>query len=354
MNKPKTKQELIQLCKDLKIKNYSSKTKDEIIRMLELHSQMQPSPPPPPIQEINPTPPLSETADDEVGSGRSGGDNIQITSQPLNLTSNANLRFADLFCGIGGFHQALKRINATCVFACDIDEKCRQIYKRNYGIEPHADIRTVQPITLPDFDILTGGFPCQSFSNSGKKRGLEDKRGQLFEYILDIAIVKQPSLMFLENVKHIKKINNGEVFAHIISRIKETGYTVYTVELSPHQLGIPQHRERVVFVCIRQDLHKTTYTFPIPDNAPPMRFECIFETDSHITDKYKISNEEEQLLNAWNEMVSVFDTGENLSPTIMCNEFYKTYTEPEFNALPAWKKEYITKNQPIYHKYKKQ
>ena len=162
------------------------------------------------------------------------------------------LRFADLFCGIGGFHQALNKIpNTKCVFACDIDKNCREIYELNYKIKPEGDICKIDIDDMENFDILCGGFPCQSFSNSGKKKGLKDARGNLFENILSIAKIKQPKFIFLENVKHIKNIENGEIFLHIINRIRETGYNVQTTEISPHQLGIPQQRERIIFICIR-------------------------------------------------------------------------------------------------------
>ena len=145
--------------------------------------------------------------------------------------------FIDLFCGIGGFHQALLRLNGTCVFACDIDEKCRNVYQQNYKLCPASDITKIVVSDIPAFDILCAGFPCQAFSNSGKKKGFSDARGGLFEHILKIATVKRPSLMFLENVKHIKKIDNGQVYAHILKRINESGYTVRedtVFELSPH------------------------------------------------------------------------------------------------------------------------
>ena len=161
-----------------------------------------------------------------------------------------SFKFIDLFCGIGGFHQALQKLGGECVFASDIDNHCRDIYEKNYGIRPQGDIRKIDINTIPDFDILTGGFPCQSFSISGKKGGFDDKRGQLYENIISIAKEKKPSFMFLENVKHIKKIDNGEVFKHIVECIQNAGYYVETHQLSPHQLGIPQQRERIIFVCI--------------------------------------------------------------------------------------------------------
>jgi DNA (cytosine-5)-methyltransferase 1 len=159
--------------------------------------------------------------------------------------------------------------------------------------------------------------------------------------------------MFLENVKHIKKIDNGKVFEHICQRITETGYTVTTTELSPHQLGIPQQRERVVFVCIRSDIYDKDKILNLsPPSRIPINIDKIFETDKIHTDRYKISPDEEKILNAWDLMIQKFDVGENLSPTILCNYFNTVYTETELNNLPTWKREYIEKNKPIYDKYK--
>lgn len=265
------------------------------------------------------------------------------------------LKFIDLFCGIGGFHQALNRIpNTECVFACDIDKKCQTVYETNYHIKPHGDITAINIDSISSFDILCGGFPCQSFSTSGKKKGFDDKRGQLFEYILAIAASKKPSFMFLENVKHIKKINNGQIFNHIIQRICDTGYYVTTVELSPHQLGIPQQRERIIFICIRNDIYneKISLHFDVPKIA--INMERILEKEPKLTAKYRISKEDMHILDVWDKMIQLFEVGENLSPTILCNEFNTLYSEIEFTQLPVWKQDYITKNKPIYHKYKRE
>jgi DNA (cytosine-5)-methyltransferase 1 len=310
--------ELLNLCRTNNIKGYSSKTKSELVQML---TNVVPYVPPPPII----VPPMP---------------------------ADSKFKFIDLFCGVGGFHQALDKLGGHCVFASDIDEHCRNIYEKNYGLRPHGDITKVDPKTIPDFDILTGGFPCQSFSHSGKKGGFGDKRGQLYENILDIASEKKPSFMFLENVKHIKKIDNGEVFKHIISCIQNTGYHVETVELSPHQLGIPQQRERVVFICIRNDIYDETKKLDMTPPNTPIDFDKIIETDKEKTEKYKISVEHEEILTIWDEMVNAFDVGQIMSPTIMCNEFLKEYSAEEFVKLAQWKQDYITKNKPIYQKYK--
>ena len=328
-----TKVELLSKCKELNILKCSSKNKTELIKL---------------IQDCT----LTETS---VTVTEETPNTIVQSNNVVETINKNNIRFIDLFCGVGGFHQALNRIpNTSCVFASDIDDKCRQTYELNYKLKPDGDISKINVNSIPSFDILCGGFPCQSFSNSGNKKGFEDKRGQLFEYILKIAEVKKPSFMFLENVKHIQKIENGKIFQHILNRIKETGYNVTTTELSPHQLGIPQQRERVVFVCIRNDIYNENIkiNFTIPNI--PIDLSKIIETDKTKTDKYKISKEEENILNVWDQMIKQFETGENLSPTILCNEFTRSYSEDEFKSLPSWKQEYITKNKPIYNKYKPQ
>ena len=277
------------------------------------------------------------------------------------------LKFIDLFCGIGGFHQAMNKLTipTECVFACDIDKECRKIYQQNYGLLPAEDITKVDEKMLPDFDVICAGFPCQSFSQAGKKLSLEDKRGLLFEHILRIAKEKRPRFMFLENVKHIKKIDDGKVFEHILKRIKETGYNVQVEELSPHQLGIPQHRERVIFICTAIPLAVGAISLGavglvdngIPDKIPFILPPITETTDEQIQkillpwteerEKYLIPKEVVSVLEAWNEMIQVFEVGENMSPTILCNEFL---TDPT-DILIAWKKEYITKNKRIYQKY---
>ena len=333
-----TKQTLISKCKEIGIKGYSGKTKPQLIELIQnsKSSQEIPEKEEPMKEEPMKEEPMKEIPEKEI-------------------PEKKYLKFIDLFCGIGGFHQALNRVGAQCVFASDIDEQCRKTYERNYGLKPHGDISkiSITPETIPEFDILCGGFPCQSFSNSGKKGGLSDKRGQLFEYILQIAMMRSPRFMFLENVKHIMKIDGGTVFDHILRRIRETGYEVDIIELSPHQLGVPQQRERVVFICVRRDIYlgNVSARFQIPNVS--IDVDKIFE-DPDKTAKYRISREDEAVLEAWDEMIQVFDIGENMSPTILCNEFYTTYTEQEFAILPEWKREYITKNRPIYEKYREQ
>lgn len=338
-----TKPVLISKCRELGIRNYSTKPKKELIELLETYYKNN-------TQTQNEQPIVENVSS-------SGYINEIVSQVPTTISSNStstSVRFIDLFCGIGGFHQAMHRIGGKCVFACDVDANCRKTYETNYGVKPHGDITSIDIHAIPEFDVLCAGFPCQSFSNSGKKKGLSDKRGQLFEYILQIADFRKPRFLFLENVKHIQNIEDGKVFTHILNRIRETGYSVDTMELSPHQLGIPQQRERIVFICVRNDMYigNISKQFKIPNVAIDVK--RIFETDTEKTNKYKISQNDENILKAWDEMIQLFQTGESMSPTILCNEFYTTYTNDEFLLLPDWKKEYITKNRPLYIKYKDQ
>ena len=262
-----------------------------------------------------------------------------------------NLTFIDLFCGVGGFHQAISKFGAKCVLACDIDKNCRVVYKDNYGIEPFPDVKKIDEKTIPDFDILCAGFPCQAFSNGGKKKCFDDERGLLFDEIIRIASHKKPKFMFLENVKHILKVNDGKVIEYIKNKIDQTGYKLQLFQLSPHNYGIPQQRERVYFVCIRNDIYNGE------DILLPPHKKCEDFTkflDKNVDQKYYIKGDVLDVLNAWDEMVKKFQVGEKINPTIMIKEAYKTYTTKEFNDLPAWKRDCINKNKPLIKKYEKQ
>ena len=107
------------------------------------------------------------------------------------------MKFIDLFCGIGGFRIALEKLGHTCIFSSEINNYAREVYKLNFGEYPSGDISKIDVNDIPDHDILTGGFPCQSFSIQGFKKGFDDKRGQLFFEILRILHHKQPKIFIL-------------------------------------------------------------------------------------------------------------------------------------------------------------
>jgi DNA (cytosine-5)-methyltransferase 1 len=265
------------------------------------------------------------------------------------------LTFIDLFCGIGGFHQALKKLGAKCILACDIDKDCREVYLDNYGIKPVEDVKKINPSELPDFDILTAGFPCQAFSNGGKKKCFEDSRGLLFDEIIRIAKVKKPKFMFLENVKHILKVSNGEVIDYIKEKIDSTGYNLTLFQLSPHNYGIPQQRERVYFVCVLKTLQQPLNSNPTIVLNPTIDPKTIdfnkFINSNNVPPKYYINSSILEILEAWDEIIKQMEVGEKLSPTLMINDAFVNYSEEELNSFPAWKRDTIKKNRPLVQKY---
>lgn len=167
-------------------------------------------------------------------------------------------RFIDLFAGIGGFHLAFHNLGAECVFASEWDEDARKTYEANFeSISPElfssgnfvGDITKINKAEIPDFEILTGGFPCQPFSQAGFKKGFEDLRGTLFFDIAEILRVKRPRAFFIENVRHLYKHDGGKTFEIIKKTITEDlGYSFqhFIVKASDH--GLPQLRPRLFMV----------------------------------------------------------------------------------------------------------
>jgi DNA (cytosine-5)-methyltransferase 1 len=272
-----------------------------------------------------------------------------IVERPNQNESN-RLKYIDLFCGIGGFHQALREMGAECVLACDKDKYCRQVYEMNYDMKVAEDVKKLKPEEMPDFDIICAGFPCQAFSNAGKKKTFDDDRGLLFDEIMRIAKVKKPRFMFLENVKHILKVGNGEVIQYILAQLDKHGYEVQYFNMSPHEYGIPQQRERVYFVCVRKDIYTTPVSLVYP-KTDEIRFHEYLDKKDEIPEKYFLKGDVLNTLNAWEEMIKAFVVDEKISPTILVNEFYNTYSEAEFKNLVQWRQDYITKNRPLYEKY---
>ena len=173
------------------------------------------------------------------------------------------ITFIDLFCGIGGFRLALESLGAKCVFSCDTDRQARKTYQANFGEEPEGDITTIAADSIPDFNILCGGFPCQPFSIAGKQRGFKDTRGTLFFEIARIIKAKQPKVVFLENVANLARHDDGNTLKVILDTLKRLGYDVHYQILNAAHYGVPQIRKRIYFVCFRKDL-QVDFSFPEP------------------------------------------------------------------------------------------
>jgi DNA (cytosine-5)-methyltransferase 1 len=269
------------------------------------------------------------------------------------------LTFIDLFCGIGGFHTALKRNGCKCVLACDIDKHCRDVYELNHNIKPKSDIRDIKEEDIPNFDILCAGFPCQSFSHSGKQKGFEDEtRGTLFFDICRILKAKNPSYFILENVKNLYSHNKGKTWKIIYSSLIELGYSTYEkpITASPRHFGIPQNRDRLFIVGIRNDKKLSKLTdFPVYKKQET-NIETILEKDENIPNELlkKVSLTEEQisLLNLWEEFIQYFKSKNIKLPTfpIWSLELDLIYCLEE---IPKWKEKIIISNRKFYKDNKK-
>jgi DNA (cytosine-5)-methyltransferase 1 len=179
-------------------------------------------------------------------------------------------KFIDLFAGIGGFHIALHNLGAECVFASEWDEAARKTYEENLNkVSPKlfksgnfaGDITQVDKASIPDFDILCGGFPCQPFSQAGHKLGFDDTRGTLFFDIAEIIRIKQPKAFFLENVRGLFKHDNGKTFEVIRRTLTEDlGYSLHYSIVKASEHGLPQHRPRLFMVGFKDP--STPFLFP--------------------------------------------------------------------------------------------
>ena len=159
------------------------------------------------------------------------------------------IRFIDLFAGIGGFRIAFEREGYECVFSSEIDEHACNMYKENFGDDPYCDITKLDVSTIPDFDVLCAGFPCQAFSISGKQKGFyDDTRGTLFFDICRILENKKPKVFVLENVQNLEKHDKGNTLRVMISALQTLGYTVQYKVLNAKDFNVPQNRERIIIV----------------------------------------------------------------------------------------------------------
>ena len=186
------------------------------------------------------------------------------------------LKVASLFCGCGGTDVGLlgdfdflgkhyESNGMEIVYANDIDDNACNIFKENFGITPdNRDIREVKSEEIPEFDILTGGFPCQSFSiiaQNPKRLGVKDERGKLFFEMCRILRERQPKCFIAENVKGILTANKKSAFPLIMKEFEESGYDVQYRILNSANYGVPQKRERVIIVGFRKDLN-VNFSFP--------------------------------------------------------------------------------------------
>ena len=158
------------------------------------------------------------------------------------------MRYFSMFSGIGGFELGIGK-KGECIGYSEIDKHAITTYKKHFPTHKnYGDATTIKAEQLPDFDLLCGGFPCQSFSIAGKRMGFKDTRGTLFFDIARIIKVKRPRIVFLENVKGLLNHDEGRTFATILATLDELGYNAEWQVLNSKHYGVPQNRERVFII----------------------------------------------------------------------------------------------------------
>jgi len=265
-------------------------------------------------------------------------------------------KFIDLFAGIGGFHQAMKRFGGECVFAAEINPETAETYRRNYGIEALHDITTLNPDDIPQHDVLCAGFPCQSFSKAGRQKGFGDVRGVLFFDI--VRILKYhiyryggPKFLLLENVRNLVSHDKGNTWVRIRTELEQIGYNVIKTPLivSPHYFGVPQLRERAVIVAVRNDFYNGPIEINIEKKAKntcDMNSVLVQkDTSEYVLASFKIDDYEERLLTMWDEFIKGINR-KIIGFPVWSDVFFSKGSIS--SSIPAWKADFIKKNKELY------
>lgn len=189
------------------------------------------------------------------------------------------LKFIDLFAGIGGFRIALEHIGCKCIFSSEIDKFARKTYQDNFGDIPEGDITKINEVNIPKHDILCAGFPCQAFSISGKQGGFNDIRGTMFFEIVRIVRFHKPKIIFLENVANLKKHDDGNTIKMMANILEKIGYKVFYKILNASEFGVPQSRKRIYFVCFISNLGINDFVFPQGNNQKIFLEDILLPTE---------------------------------------------------------------------------
>lgn len=210
------------------------------------------------------------------------------------------ITIASLFSGCGGsdlgalggfkfLGKKYEKLPTKIVYANDIDKAAAETYRANFG--EHISCKSILEVPsseIPEHDVLMGGFPCQTFSIVGQRKGMSDPRGQLFNEMARILIDKQPKAFIGENVKGLTNIHKGKVLEHILETFSEAGYNVVYKILNAADYGVPQKRERVFIVGIRKDFN-VFYRFPSKAVKKWLPLKKVLLEEDKVESKYHFS-----------------------------------------------------------------
>lgn len=255
-----------------------------------------------------------------------GINNMDVTDNIKNEILHAdgdNLRFIDLFAGIGGIRKGFEDENTQCVFSSEWDKYAAKTYEANYGEVPHGDITKISEDNIPDHEVLLAGFPCQPFSNIGKREGFaHETQGTLFFDVLRILKKKQPKMFLLENVKGLLTNDNGNTFKTIMDSLKTLNYSVFSEVLDAQDFGLPQRRERVIIVGFHPDLNVKEFKFPKGDGNNRVPVNTILE---HNPKGYSISKhlQESYLFKKDDGKPQLIDFDSTIQVNTLCASYHK-------------------------------
>lgn len=191
------------------------------------------------------------------------------------------MKIGSLFSGIGGIDLAFEQAGFNVVWANEIDKDTCKTYRHNFPntLLSELDIRKLNASTIPDFDVLTAGFPCQSFSVCGNRKGFADERGNLFFEIMRIADEKKPRIIFLENVANLVEHDNGKTFNRIHDELSKRDYYIRYIVADACNYGTPQHRTRTHIVAFKDYEMCTRFQFPKEQALQKYIFDIINRSD---------------------------------------------------------------------------
>lgn len=287
--------------------------------------------------------------------------------------------FIDLFAGIGGFHSSLEKLGGKAVFASEIDKSAKEVYKLNWMQSTLTEIAgDIKPLTegeeiqVPFHEVLTGGFPCQPFSKSGKQQGVNEARGTLFYNILRIIEARKPQLVLLENVLNLVGPKHINDYHKMIDLLRDLGYVVSNEPtiISPHEIpeelgGTPQHRQRVFIGAIKMTTNESINFNDIGPLLKRKPFPEVKEWDikTFLNNRSIVSNSDSTNINKltpirlkslhiWNDFLNIYkqkNINKNLPGFPLWTEYWKdNISDENLELLPKWKKEIILENHNFY------
>ena len=247
----------------------------------------------------------------------------------------------ELFAGIGGFRRALDLLAQDgimpfdCVGYSEIDEKAKKTYQTNFRTEGELDMGDIVSFTsnkkniknLPDFDLLTGGFPCQTFSVMGEQAGFDEDRGQMFFRIMDILEVKKPRFVLLENVKNLYRHNKGNTYARIEKELQNIGYHVYPNIFNTMDYHLPQKRSRVLIFATTEEGTENLKSLFTPEEVKK-----LFDEDYKKLGVYHYETTLEVLEQ---NAASKYYLSERIKPTILADGSANFKSKSDINQLIA-------------------